>query len=703
MIRKSILVLCYLFFVCTTFSQTTDSVLLLLKQKVKSFVLAEDFKVEDFTINGFETDNDIDELLGRLKPNGSWSDIDYTDSSHARWMPAMHWKRLFKLSLLLTDNKSRFYGDTIVLNRVLTAMEYWTIAKPVCPNYWWNAAGVPLYMGPASFLLEDKLSPTLKQKIVAALNLSVKPDYYNYHGVATGQNLLWLANAHLYSSLLTNDNQGLDRVFSSVAAEIKITDKEGIQADNSFHQHGAMLYSFGYGKAFVMRAASYVYLAKGTAWEFPKAKEQILSNYLLEGQQWMTRNSFFDYNAFGREITRENFAIYPLEQACKMLALIDTVNEPEYQKFRNQLITGQRKTPLVGNRNFYCSDFMVHQRPNYYFSVKGTSNRTVGSESGNGENQKGFYLGKGNTFIVRRGDEYKDIFPVWNWRKLPGTIIEQSTAVLPLFDWGKGTKGKTAFVYGVSDGMYGCFGYDYDLQNVVAKRAWFMFDKEIVCLVAGLNTNGENDLFQTINQCLLQGEVKVDKAILKPETRLTKNKTWVIHDSVAYYTQDLKSNLQIQNNLQTGSWKTIDTNGRGDSIQSKVFTLGMKIGSHVKNVSYYYAMLPGVSATDIKNYSFNKEIDILRNDSLIQAVCHKKLNQMQAVFYHKGTLSLPWNRLSLELRKAGLVIVKKTGNILKIYINQANVNRQFTMDLNANTVFENENVRIGGQRQIMLH
>ncbi|MBV5343301.1 hypothetical protein JZU68_06715, partial [bacterium] len=93
----------------------------------------------------------------------SWSDIDYTDSSHARWMPAMHWKRLLKLSLILTTKQSMFYGDTVLLKKVLSAMEFWTIAKPVCPNYWWNAAGVPLYMGPVSLLLEDNIPPALKQ------------------------------------------------------------------------------------------------------------------------------------------------------------------------------------------------------------------------------------------------------------------------------------------------------------------------------------------------------------------------------------------------------------------------------------------------------------------------------------------------------------------------------------------------------------
>ncbi len=690
---KLIFFACFLYIGSIT-SQTTNTDVLLLKQHLKSFILSDEFKVEDFTISDFEVKNDVKILLEKLADNGSWSDIDYTESSHARWMPALHWKRILRLSFFLANKQSKFYGDTVLLKKTLTAMEFWTIAKPVCPNYWWNAAGVPLYMGPACLLLEDKIPPTLKQKIVAALNLSVKPDYYDYHGVATGQNLLWLANAHMYASLLTNDNKGLDRVFTSVAAEIKITDKEGIQPDYSFHQHGAQLYSFGYGKAFIMRAASYVYIAKGTAWEFQKEKIDILSHFLLDGQQWMSRNHFFDYNAHGREVTREKFAIYPLILACKMLSKIDTEQQTAYTDFESQLTCGRRTEPIIGNRNFYRSDIMVHQRPNYYFSIRGTSNRIIGGESGNGENQKGYYLGKGNTFLVRRGDEYSDIFPVWNWRKLPGTIIEQSNEPLPLFDWGKGNTGKTSFVYGVSDGMYGCFGYDYDFENIKAKRAWFMFDKEIVCMVAGLTTNDDNDFFQTINQCLLQGEVRVDKAVLKSETQQTKSAAWVWHDSIAYYTKNLKSNLQIQSNLQTGSWKSIDTNGRRDTIQKKVFTLGLKIGNQEKNKSFFYAMLPGVGTNDLKKYCFEKNIKILRNDSTVQAVYNAELNQVQAVFYYAAQIQLPWKRLKLEVFKPSLIIIKKVQNKLEIQLSQPPLNSKFLVDISKKIKIENQNISI---------
>ncbi|MEI7676205.1 MAG: polysaccharide lyase family 8 super-sandwich domain-containing protein, partial [Bacteroidales bacterium] len=475
---------------------------------------------------------------------------------------------------------------------------------------------------------------------------------------------------------------------------IKITENEGIQPDFSFHQHGAQLYSFGYGKAFIMRAVSYAYLAKGTAWEFKKEKIDILSHFLFDGQQWMSRNQFFDYNAQGREITREKFAIYPLVLACEMLNEIDTEHRTAYKDFESQLTCGRRTEPIIGNHNFYRSDFMVHQRPNYYFSIRGTSNRIIGGESGNGENQKGYYLGKGNTFLVRRGDEYKDIFPVWNWRKLPGTIIEQSNEPLPLFDWGKGNTGKTSFVYGVSDGIYGCFGYDYVYDNIKAKRAWFIFDKEIVCMVAGLTSNGDNDFFQSINQCLSKGEVQVDNEILTSETQQSKTVNWVWHDSIAYYSKNVETNLQIQNNIQTGSWKTIDTNGRADTIQKKVFTLGMKIGKHEKNKSFFYAMLPGVGTNDLKNYCFEKNIKILRNDSTVQAVYNKELGQIQAVFYHPNQIHLPWQRLKLNVLKPCLLIVNKKQNILEIHFSQTSSNNMVIVDISKIMNFKNENIYI---------
>ena len=208
--RKWILILsCFLIFTCES-PAITDTKIFLIKQKLKKYILSDEFKVEDFTINNFDVDNDVKILLEKLTDNGSWRDIDYTDNSQARWMPALHWKRILKLSILLNDKRSNYFGDTLITQKVLNAMAFWTASKTVSPNYWWNAVGVPLYMGPACLLLEDKIPAPLKLKIISLLNIGVKPTYYDFNGLlATGQNLLWIANAHLYSSLLQNNSQDI--------------------------------------------------------------------------------------------------------------------------------------------------------------------------------------------------------------------------------------------------------------------------------------------------------------------------------------------------------------------------------------------------------------------------------------------------------------------------------------------------------------
>jgi len=44
--------------------------------------------------------------------------------------------------------------------------------------------------------------------------------------------------------------------------------------------------------------------------------------------------------------------------------------------------------------------------------------------------------------------------------------------------------GATAFAGGVSDSLYGASAFELNFDSVTAKKAWFFFDKEVVCLGA---------------------------------------------------------------------------------------------------------------------------------------------------------------------------------------------------------------------------
>ena len=89
-----------------------------------------------------------------------------------------------------------------------------------------------------------------------------------------------------------------------MAKEIRVTTKEGIQPDSSFHQHGACLYNYGYGSQFAKNCSGMAVLVTGTRFAFPPETIKILAGYVLDGSQWMARRSAGDYGANGRGIAR---------------------------------------------------------------------------------------------------------------------------------------------------------------------------------------------------------------------------------------------------------------------------------------------------------------------------------------------------------------------------------------------------------------
>jgi hypothetical protein len=128
---------------------------------------------------------------------------------------------------------------------------------------------------------------------------------------------------------------------------------------------------------------------------------------------------------------------------------------------------------LTGNRDFYNSDIMVQQRLAYYASVKVASSRTSNPETGNNQGLKNLYLGDGVNQIMISGNEYLGIQPAWNWRRLPGTTVEQdSRSLTPTGTFGA-VKGTTAFAGGVSDWTYGAEAFNYSRFNVNAHKSWF--------------------------------------------------------------------------------------------------------------------------------------------------------------------------------------------------------------------------------------
>jgi len=676
--KRYVLSLSLLLVVFSCFSQTIDDIKII---KAKLYKMG----IQPSSTEKFMAVEVEKSLFDKFDNTGKWTDINYADKTDSKWLPAEHWERIAAIVSDYKNPTSKNFNNPQLKAVILRAIDWWLKERPMCGNYWWNAIGIPGYMGGVFVLMEDELSETEKQQGIQIMNLGVKPTFYDYHGVATGQNLFWLASVHLYTSCLTNDVEGLKRVYKAISNEIVITNNEGVQPDFSFYQHGQQNYTFGYGKGFTTYAVRFFYLFNGTGFAFPKEKVDIIAHYLLDGQQWMSHNTYLEYTAMGREISRKGIARGGLISALKQMEEIDPSRKEEYHAFAARLYGKTDQKPLVGNRYFWRSDLMVHQRPNYYFGLKTTSNRIVSGESGNGENIKGYYQGNGTYYLVKTNEEYNEIFPIFNWRKLPGGLIPQSQSPIPLFNWSKGARGATSFVYGISDSMYGCFAYDYNKDHTKAHRSWFMFDNEIVYLA---NSIEGDSLYQSINQSLLNGKVWQEGE--NNQSKFEK----VFHDNTGYCI--LKSNypLEVKTDNQSGSWSEINLVGDKTQIEKKVFSLGINLGNKVKDASLAYAIVPAISLNDFKNYSLENHITILENTNSTQAVYQKDIEQVQAIFFKDGKLSLPWNKLTIKMKKQGLLLIKKKDNKLIVDYSQPFPKNHIELSLENKIQYNNDEIEI---------
>lgn len=594
---------------------------------------------------------------------GFWEDIDYQGNNLAAWEPAQHWRRLHELAWDYRYNKNDGSYSEKRLRQIQKGIDFWIQHAFSCSNYWWNAIGVPLDMGRVLILVgEENLPAPMLNAVLEKMRLGIKEDYYDYHGVATGQNLLWLATVHLYTAVFENDEAALKRAFNEIQKEIAYNPAEGIQLDESFHQHGNQYYSFGYGRVFTLYIAQLAYLANNTQFEFPIEKIEQISRFILDGQQWIMYKEVVDYNAKGRTISREKVSTDVLLWAAEMMVNIDGERKDEYIKLIQDYDALNQSQYFRGNKHFWYSDLMVHKRPQYYMSVKMASKRIIATEILNGENLQGYYLSNGINCLYRSGKEYKGIFPLWDWKKLPGLLAEQDDQPLPV-DKQYYDGVNTAFVGGVSNGQYGFAVYDYEKRDKLsAKRAWFFFDDEIVHLVSGLQYVGEGTLFQSINQCLAQSAVswKIDEEVKSTEDpfQVSTNTSWVHHDSIGYVIPEyLKTHISVEERKK--SWKEINANIHKE-VQKKIFTLGIDLGNRLSVPdSCHYIILPNVSAENmnetIQDLGY---IKLLANNAQIQAIHHQKLQQFHIAF-HQPTHILLDSHFNLSVSHPVLVLIEK--------------------------------------------
>ncbi|MDT8389748.1 MAG: polysaccharide lyase 8 family protein [Lentisphaeria bacterium] len=580
-----------------------------------------------------EARTDVDAVakhMRTLQGDGAWADIDYTDQTRGAWRTARHLSRIEDMARIYRDSDSAYRGNADVKAAILKALGYWLEHDFTNPNWWSNDIGVPQSILNILILMDGEVPAAMVQR---AMNSSLKRSKIGM----TGQNKVWLAGNVFLRSLLTGDEKQMKKARDTIFSEVRVTTKEGIQPDWSFHQHGPQQQFGNYGKNFGDSITRWALVFRGTDYALDSGRLAILRDYLLRGPSWIMWKGHFDFSACGRQIgenCQPRKGRETLAQLERMLR-IDSANADHYRRIiennRNETVN-----IMVGNKQFWSSDMMAHRRPQWYASVKMSSERVIGGEMINSENMNGLHLGDGVLFVYRTALEYDGIQAIWDWHRLPGTTTDQSIKDL--------TPGRvrcrlpTDFVGGVSDGSNGLAAFDYKRDGLSARKSWFFLDDAIVCLGAGIHADESGSVLTSVQQSLLRGAVVTASGEAKPGAAALQSGDWVHHADIGYLILDgAKTTLRIAN--QEGSWKKVIGRRPEAPVAGDVFSIWVDHGRAPKNGSYAYAVFPEASAADMARRAANPGFLILRNTPELQAVASAE--GVQAVFYVPGELALP--------------------------------------------------------------
>jgi chondroitin AC lyase len=561
---------------------------------------------------------------------------------------------------------SGYYKNAAVKKTVSAALDFWIAHDFICENWWWNEMGTPNWMINTLLILDTDL--TDKQRTEGA-RIASRASLTKGVGPRPGGDFVPIAGMVCKQALFKRDEAMLEHAIKVMADQVVITDRRGINPDMGFHHRLDNVTSIHtYGTNYVSSFAYWAVKFAGTQFTFPDSTLTLLIDYYLDGIcKAMAFSIYPDPGAENRDLSRKGALHRSDTEIPKNLKTASDYRKKELQNII-EIRNGNRLPNLVWDKYFWHSSYFAHQRKNYFTSARMYSSRQNNVEEPyNEESLKMHHLADGANFISRTGREYVNIFPVWDWQKIPGATIVQRPSLPSPKEIAK--KGLTDFVGGVSNGEFGAAAFDFKSVHdpLTARKSWFFFDREFVCLGADIHSESTYPVATTLNQSLLNSDVVVNakensQALKKGQHHLDKV-SWVLQDSVAYIFPD-PTTVCLSNTTATGKWTEITHQAwamKEPVVEKELFTLWIDHGVRPQKASYEYVVLPGINATSLKSYLRTSPIAILSNTSEIQAVLHKGLNLAEIVFYQPGSLKIA-DGLEVTVESPCIIMLKTIGN-----------------------------------------
>lgn len=627
------------------------------------FVIIKNRVVEELLKERIEDDRVL-EILGRMEADGSFSDINYLDLSRTASFPhRRHTADLVYLAKAYQKKSSPFHQDQDLKKRLILSLSYWVDHDFFGDNWHNNQITTPRNLVNLMLLMGSEFDSELIQKAQPIIGRA----HMKASGARPSGDRIVIAGILAKNLLFMGNQEHFDEIIRLIASEVKFTTgKRGIQHDYSFHHRTDRVnntISYGYGK-YANAFGEWSYYVANTRYAFALESINQLVDYYLDGiYKQLVYGIYTDISVKNRSIT--NRAVFKPQATLEIERLLFST---DYRKAELQEILRLRKGELKPSKSFckffWQTEHFVFQRPSFYTTVRMFSTRNRNMEVPyNGPGKPTHHRADGTNYLMLKGDEYHNIWPVYDWQKISGTTIMQKPKLPAPSEIQK--DGLTDFVGAVTDGLYGAAAFDFRSPHdgLTARKSWFFFEEEYVCLGAGITSNPRLPVFTTINQVLQLTPVKIQQGkhireLPDGEHTLPQVK-WVYQNQIGYLFPTPQT-VNISNQVEQGRWSDItdQKNISTEVVEEDVFSLWLDHGVRPDSAAYQYIVVPNIKEEALRETSrTNRGIEILCNSADIQAVKHEQLGLCQMTFYKAGKVQVS-ETLSLSLFSQGMIMLK---------------------------------------------
>ena len=624
-------------------------------------------------------------LLARLGEDGKFSGIDYEDTNNGNWSQASHTSYMRTMAIAYTASDSPLRGSEELYAAIVKAYTLWADNDFTSKNWWYQHIDTPQKIGQALCVLRSapkQLPDGLESKLLS--KFLTKPTSSSYFTGANKQDIS-LGWIYLYT-LQKNVSKLKESVGYYFEPYVQSTATEGFQHDWSYLIHGPQFYNLQYGSVPVTSYVTVASYLAGTSLE-NKTVTEFLGEFITKGIMPLYRGRSKLFTAAGRMAFSYSGSLYssysiPYAQLATLLpSYADRLNDAAVRK-SGSVNAGYNLEPM--HYHYWRADYTVHQRPGYTLGVRGCSKDRVCicEINTNGCNWLGYLESFGSMDICVDGEEYVDIFNVWKYDHVPGVTCPTGYSVEDFPH--PSTSGQIypagAFCGGVTDGKYGCMVYNHidnvAATQVTARKGYFFFDNEAVCLGSGISSNTAREIHTTVNQCNLYGDVLAEDASGTSSSVSSKDFSdlrWLYHDRVCYFFPE-NASVSVRAEAQSGRWSDVNTGlGYTTDLETKnVMLLNFNHGVNPQDGKYAYYVVPGKGSISEGKASLD-DIAYLNSEE-VQWVYNKSLDMLQAIFYQAGTVSVDGVQVSAS-EPAVIMVSSFKGSGTTVYAADPSYNR----------------------------